>query len=134
MVPTLIELVLRHNLNDVVSTLVFEQPSWSSLSFEKPDYLKEEDNYIAGYGIASQHKQELWLTWESEDVMCTEFAYIFDPLSRSLYVLSRDDERQRWAKSDVIDLGAIIYRVRGGETTIEEEITKSWQNQSVLAI
>jgi hypothetical protein len=66
--------------------------------------------------------------------MCTEFAYIFDPLSRSLYVLSRDDERQRWAKSDVIDLGAIIYRVRGGETTIEEEITKSWQNQSVLAI
>ena len=134
MVPTLIELVLRHNLNDVVSTLIFEQPSWSSLSFEKPDYLKEEDNYIAGYGIASQHKQELWLTWESEDVMCTEFAYIFDPLSRSLYVLSRDDERQRWAKSDVIDLGAIIYRVRGGETTIEEEITKSWQNQSALAI
>jgi hypothetical protein len=89
------------------------------ISANKPDYLKEEDNYIAGYGIASQHKQELWLTWESEDVMCTEFAYIFDPTSKSLYVLSRDDERQRWAKSDVIDLGAIIYRVRGGETTIE---------------
>lgn len=134
MVPTLIELVLRHNINDVVSTIVFEQPSWSTLCFDRPDYLKEEDDHIAGYGIASQHKQELWITWESEDVMCTEYAYIFDPLSRSLYVLSRNENAKRWDKLDVIDLGAIIYRVRGGESTIEEEITKSWQSQSVLAI
>jgi hypothetical protein len=113
---------------------VFEQPSWSTLCFDRPDYLKEEDDHIAGYGIASAHKEELWITWESEDVMSTEFAYIIDPLSKSLYVLSRDDERQRWVKSDIIDLGAIIYRVRSGESTIEEEITKSWQSQSVLAI
>jgi hypothetical protein len=134
MIPTLIELVLRHNLNDVVSTLVFEQPSWSSLSFERPNYLKEEDDHIAGYGIPSAHKEELWITWEMEDVMCTEFAYIIDPTTKSLHVLSRNEDSKRWDKLDVIDLGAIIYRVRNGESTIEEEITKSWQSQSVLAI
>jgi hypothetical protein len=134
MVPTLIELVLRHNLNDVVSTIVFEQPSWSLLSFERPNYLKEEDDHIAGYGIPSAHKEELWITWEMEDVACTEFAYIFDPATKSLHVLSRNEDSKRWDKLDVIDLGAIIYRVRNGESTIEEEITKSWQSQSVLAI
>jgi hypothetical protein len=134
MVPTIIELVLRHNLNDVVSTIVFEQPSWSLLSFERPNYLKEEDDHIAGYGIPSAHKEELWITWEMKDVMSTEYAYIIDPTTKSLHVLSRNEDSKRWDKLDVVDLGAIIYRVRNGESTIEEEITKSWQSQSVLAI
>ena len=133
MVPTLIELVLRHTLNDVMSRLIFENKGWSSLSADKPTWLKEEDNYVAGYGVAYTD-MEMWITWEQEDVWGTEYAYILDPTTKSLYVLSRDDERQRWVKSDIIDLGAIIYRVRGGESTIEEEITKSWQSQSVLAI
>ena len=76
----------------------------------------------------------MWITWEHEDVCSTEYAYIFDPTTKSLHVLSRDEDNKRWDKLDVIDLGAIIYRVRNGESTIEEEITKSWQSQSVLAI
>ena len=69
-----------------------------------------------------------------KDVMSTEYAYIIDPTTKSLHVLSRNEDSKRWDKLDVIDLGAIIYRVRNGESTIEEEITKSWQSQSVLAI
>lgn len=133
MVPTLIELVLRHNLNDVVSRLIFEHKGWSSISADKPTWLKEEDNYIPGYGVAYTDI-DMWITWEHEDVCSTEYAYIFDPTTKSLHVLSRDEDNKRWDKLDVIDLGAIIYRVRNGESTIEEEITKSWQSQSVLAI
>ena len=133
MVPTLIEIVLRHNLNDVVSRLVFESKGWSFISAEKPNWLTEDDDYMVGYGVPyTDH--EMWITWEDKDACSTEYAYIFDQENKSLYVLSRDDERQRWVKSDIIDLGAIIYRVRNGESTIEEEITKSWQSQSVLAI
>lgn len=132
MVPTLIELVLRHNLNDVVSRLVFEHKGWSFINTEKPNWLKEEDDYVMGYGIPYTD-QEMWITWEDEDAWGTEYAYIFDQESKSLHVLSRDYDNNKWDKVDIIDLGSAIYRVRNGESTIEEEITKSWQEQSVFA-
>lgn len=130
MVMVLLEIVLRDGFDKAVSTLVFENYGWSGL-YPFPN--KDDDrNYIKGYGYPMKDgKSGDWITWES-DHWGTEYAYIIEPLNKSVTILEYDFTENKWRKADVIDFGPAIARVQSGETTIQDEVERRWQTLSVL--
>lgn len=130
MVMVLLEVVLRDGFDKAVSTLVFENYGWSGL-YPFPN--KDDDrNYIKGYGYPMKDgKSGDWITWES-DHWGTEYAYIIEPLNKSVTILEYDFTENKWRKADVIDFGPAIARVQSGETTIQDEVERRWQTLSVL--
>jgi len=130
MVMVLLEVVLRDGFDKAVSNLVFENYGWSGL-YPFPN--KDDDrNYIKGYGYPMKDgKSGDWITWES-DHWGTEYAYIIEPLNKSVTILEYDFTENKWRKADVIDFGPAIARVQSGETTIQDEVERRWQTLSVL--
>lgn len=130
MVMVLLEIVLRDGFDKAVSTLVFENYGWSGL-YPIPN--KDDDrDYIQGYGYPLKDgKSGDWITWES-DHWGTEYAYIIEPLNKSVTILEYDFTENKWRKADVIDFGPAIARVQSGETTIQDEVERRWQTLSVL--
>jgi hypothetical protein len=130
MVMVLLEIVLRDGFDKAVSTLVFENYGWSGLyPFPNKD---DDEGYIKGYGYPMKDgKSGDWITWES-DHWGTEYAYIIEPLNKSVTILEYDYNNSKWRKSDVIDFGPAIARVQSGETTIQDEVERRWQTLSVL--
>jgi hypothetical protein len=130
MVMVLLEIVLRDGFDKAVSTLVFENYGWSGLyPFPNKD---DDEGYVKGYGYPLKDgKSGDWITWES-DHWGTEYAYIIEPLNKSVTILEYDYDNSKWRKSDVIDFGPAIARVQSGETTIQDEVERRWQTLSVL--
>jgi len=130
MVMVLLEIVLRDGFDKAVSTLVFENYGWSGLyPFPNKD---DDEGYIKVYGYPMKDgKSGDWITWES-DHWGTEYAYIIEPLNKSVTILEYDYKNSKWRKSDVIDFGPAIARVQSGETTIQDEVERRWQTLSVL--
>jgi len=130
MVMVLLEIVLRDGFDKAVSTLVFENYGWSGL-YPIPN--KDDDKgYIKGYGYPLKDgKSGDWITWEG-DHWGTEYAYIIEPLNKSVTILEYDYGRSKWDKADVVDFGPAIARVQSGETTIQDEVERRWQTLSVL--
>ena len=130
MVMVLLEIVLRDGFDKAVSTLVFENYGWSGLyPFPNKD---DDEGYVKGYGYPLKDgKSGDWITWES-DHWGTEYAYIIEPLNKSVTILEYDYNNSKWRKSDVIDFGPAIARVQSGETTIQDEVERRWQTLSVL--
>ena len=130
MVMVLLEIVLRDGFDKAVSTLVFENYGWSGL-YPIPNK-DDDEGYIKGYGYPMKDsKSGDWITWES-DHWGTEYAYIIEPLNKSVTILEYDYDNSKWRKSDVIDFGPAIARVQSGETTIQDEVERRWQTLSVL--
>jgi hypothetical protein len=148
MVMRLLEIILRDGFNDATSKLVFESNGWSGL-YDEPhkDFKTNEpdlEDYVPGYGYllgGNALTSNDWITWESDN-WGTEWCYILDPVSRSVTILeysypeigkSKDAYRKgKWLKYDVVDFGPAIDRVCANETTIEDEVSRRWQNLSVL--
>jgi len=143
MVMVLLEIVLRDGFDKAISTLVFENHGWSGL-YPLPNK-DEEKEYLKGYGYPMKDKwiQDNWITWES-DHWGAEYAYIIEPLNKSVTILEYDyvdsikasikhqNTSGVWRKADVIDFGPAIARVQSGETTIQDEVERRWQTLSVL--
>lgn len=128
MVMVLLEIVLRDGFDKAVSTLVFENYGWSGL-YPIP---AEKENYVEGYGyLLKDSKSGDWITWEG-DHWGTEYAYIIEPLNKSVTILEYDYSRSKWDKADVVDFGPAIARVQSNETTIQDEVERRWQTLSVL--
>lgn len=132
MVPVLLEIILRDGFDKSIKTLMWDNYSWSSLwGSDKPEHAKDDDTYIEGYGeVHKDTKSSDWITWES-DGWGTEYAYIFEPIDKSLTIFKNVDNK--WTKYDLLDFGPPLFRVKSKETTIAEEITKLWQEHSVFA-
>jgi hypothetical protein len=130
MVMVLLEIVLRDGFDKAISTLVFENYSWSGL-YPLPN--KDDDrDYIKGYGYPMKDsKMGDWITWET-DHWGTEYAYIIEPSNKSVTILEYDYDNSKWRKADIIDFGPAIARVQSNETTIQDEVERRWQTLSVL--
>lgn len=138
MVMVLLENVLKHDFNHVVSTLVFENKGWSGLYSEPHKDMTtgvpDLENYVDGYGYVMGGNMALddnWIMWDGDN-WGTEWAYIIEPLDKSVTVFSWDYGLKKWHKDDVVDFGPAIERIKNGESTIEDEVSRRWQTLSVL--
>lgn len=149
MVMMLLEIVLRDGFDKACSQLIFESNGWSGL-YQQPniDYKTQKpdlENYVQGYGylmggnMLSDNNN--WITWEGDN-WGTEWCYVLDPTDKSITIFeySYPDIGKsknaylngKWLKYDVVDFGPALERVKSGETTIEDEVSRRWQTLSVM--
>jgi hypothetical protein len=127
-VPTLIDLVLRHNVQETLSTILFKYEGWQALSSDLiPNY--EEDQHVEGFGVPTE-KALGWATWEDEDKHKAMFAYIFDVKNNSIEILCNHDNK--WIPFDLVDYGPVLYRLNNRLSNIQEEVDKKWREHLVL--
>lgn len=138
MVMVLLENVLKHGFNNAVSTLVFENKGWSGLYTEPHKDIKtgvpDLENYVDGYGYVMGGNMELddnWIMWDGDN-WGTEYAYIIEPSDKSVTIFDWDYGLKKWHKSDVIDFGPALERIKNNQSTIEDEVSRRWQTLSVL--
>lgn len=127
-IPTLIDLALRHTINEALSTILFKYEGWEVLSSDLvPGYT--EEHHVEGFGVPTE-KAKGWAMWDDEDKHKAMFAYIFDVKNNSIEVLA--NYNNKWIPFDLVDYGPVLYRVNNRISNIQEEVDKKWREHLVL--
>jgi hypothetical protein len=96
-------MIQRDGIEKVVNTIVFDNYQWSSLDHCKNNVVLNNGetlkNVVRGYGsIYTDVTEDDWITYTgnaSDDLWCTEWAYILDVNSKTMSIMKIDNNQVR---------------------------------------
>jgi hypothetical protein len=97
------QMIQRDGIEKVATTLFVDNYQWSSLNYCKDSFLitsgETEKNVVKGYGtIYTDVTEDDWITYtgnDSDDLWCTEWAYILDVKSKTMSIMKIDNNQVR---------------------------------------